>query len=362
MGILSATGSASVLLFSLAAGVIVDRIRRRPVMIIADLGRAVLLTSIPVLALSHSLSMIHLILVAACAGVLTVLFDVAYQSYLPSLVGSDDLLEGNRLLSISAATAEILGPSLTGILVQLITAPIAILLDALSFIASAISVWSIRLPEPAPAPRSRISLREEMWEGMKAILAHSALRALLFRSITAFLSMGLVFSFYILYAIRVLHLKPASLGLAIALGGAGSLAGGLLAGRLSKRFQIKPSFFASAFVIGCAQFFIPLASVLPRFALACLCVQQFFGDCAWTIYVVNETTLRQSVTPSHLLGRVNAAMQFASRGMLSIGALAGGFLGSSIGIANTLWAGAAGVFLSLIWLVPFIRLQKQESA
>ena len=129
MGILSATGGASVLLFSLWAGLIVDRVRRRPVMIAADIGRALLLSMIPVLALMHVLSIAHLIAIAACAGILTVLFDVAYQSYLPSLVGRDNLFEGNRLLSISSSTAEILGPSLTGVLVQLITAPIAILID-----------------------------------------------------------------------------------------------------------------------------------------------------------------------------------------------------------------------------------------
>ena len=363
MGILSATGGASVLLFSLAAGVIVDRVRRRPVMIAADLGRALLLVSIPVLALSHSLSMIHLIVVAACSGILTVLFDVAYQSYLPSLVGSDDLLEGNRLLSISSATAEVLGPSLTGILVQLISAPLAVLLDAVSFLVSGISVWAIRVSECPAQASPRTSFREEMLGGMRTILAHPLLRALLFRASTAFFSMGLgLFSFYVLYAIQVLRLNPAQLGLAIALGGVGSLAGGLMAGHVARRFEVKFSFVASAVIIGCAQLFIPLASLSPRFALLFLCLQQLIGDWAWTIYFVNETTLRQSVAPAHLLGRVNAAMQFASRGMLPIGALIGGFLGSSIGITNTIWIGTAGVLLSTLWLLPFPRSGDLSSA
>jgi MFS family permease len=183
MGILSATGGASVLLFSLWAGLIVDRVRRRPVMIAADLGRALLLSSVPVLAVMHVLSIAHLITVAALTGVLTVLFEVAYQSYLPSLVGQDDLFEGNRLLSISSSTAEILGPSITGVLVQLITAPIAILLDALSFLVSAISVWLIRVPEPPAHTTPHESLREEILGGMKVILAHPLLRALFLRAI-----------------------------------------------------------------------------------------------------------------------------------------------------------------------------------
>jgi len=355
MGILAATGGGSVLLFSLWAGVIVDRVRRRPVMIAADLGRALLLTAIPVLATMHVLSIKHLIAIAAVTGVLTVLFDVAYQSYLPSLVGANELFEGNRLLSISGATAEILGPSLTGVLVQLITAPLAILLDALSFLVSGISVWLIGTSEPPAHPAPHENLREEMLGGMKTILAHPLLRALFFRSITAFLSMGIGFSFYIFYAIRNLGLKPAALGVAIALGGAGSLAGGTLAARIAKRVSLKSSFLASAVVIGCFQLLVPLASYSPRFGLLCICLQQFFGDFAWTIYYVNETTLRQSVAPAHLLGRVNAAIQFASRGMLPIGALAGGFLGGAIGITNTLWIGVAGVLLSTLWLLPFAR-------
>lgn len=344
------------LLFSLWAGLIVDRVRRRPVMIAADLGRALLLSSIPVLAVLHVLTIAHLVTIAALAGVLTVLFDVAYQSYLPSLVGQGDLFEGNRLLSISSATAEILGPSLTGVLVQLITAPIAILLDACSFVVSAVSVWLIRAPEPPAHATPHESLREEILGGMKVILAHSLLRALFFRSILAFLSMGLgLFTYYVLFAIRVLGLKPASLGVAIALGGAGSLIGGLCSTRISRKLPLKLSFLTSAFLIGCFQFLTPLASLTPRFALALVCCQQFFGDFAWTIYYVNETTLRQSVAPAHLLGRVNAAIQLASRGMLPIGALAGGFLGGKIGIANTLWIGAAGTLLSTLFLVPVTR-------
>lgn len=356
MGILAATGGASVLLFSLWAGIIVDRVRRRPVMIASDLGRALLLSCIPILALMHVLTIAHLIAIAAATGVLTVLFDVAYQSYLPSLVGQDDLFEGNRLLSISGSTAEILGPSLTGVLVQLITAPIAILLDALSFLVSGISVWLIGRPEPSAQPVPHESLREEMLGGMKTILAHPLLRALLFRSITSFLSMGLgLFTYYVLFTIRVLGFKPASLGIAIALGGAGSLLGGLLSTRIAKRLPLKFSFFASALLIGCFQFLTPLAAYLPRFSLLLVCLHQFLGDFAWTIYYVNETTLRQSVAPPHLLGRVNAAIQLASRGMLPIGALAGGFLGGKIGITNTLWIGAAGVLLSTLWLVPVVR-------
>ncbi len=356
MGILSATGGMSVLVFGLWAGLIVDRVRRRPVMIAADLGRALLLFCVPALALLHVLSIAHLIAIAACTGVLTVLFDVAYQSYLPSLVGRDDLFEGNRLLSISGATAEILGPSLTGVLVQLITAPLAILFDSLSFLVSCISVAIIRTPEPPAHPVPHENLREEIFGGLKTILAHPLLRALFFRSISAFLLLGLgLQNFYILYAIRILGLKPAALGVAIALGGAGSLVGGAFAARIASRISLKSSLLASVLMMGCFQLLIPFASLTPRYALLCVCLQQFFGDFAGMIYYVNVTTLRQTVAPHHLLGRVNAATELASRGMLPIGALAGGFLGAKIGITNTIWISTAGALLSTLWLLPIMR-------
>jgi predicted MFS family arabinose efflux permease len=173
--------------------------------------------------------------------------------------------------------------------------------------------------------------------------------------------MGLgLFSFYILYAIQILHIRPAALGVAIALGGAGSLVGGVFTHRIARHLSIRASFFLSAVVIGIFQLLIPLASFSPRFALVCICLQQFFGDFAWTVYYVNETTLRQTVAPPQLLGRVNAAIQLASRGMLPIGALAGGYLGSNIGIANTLWVGCAGVLLSTLWLVPIMRRGEEK--
>jgi MFS family permease len=353
MGILSAVGSASVLFFSLAAGVVADRFRRQPVMIAADLGRALLLAMVPTLALLHRLSITHLIAIAACTGVLSVLFDVAYQSYLPALAAPEDLFEGNRFLALSESTAEVLGPSLTGVLVQLITAPLAVLLDAVSFVVSAVSLMSIRTQESAPTPAPGVPIRTEIMEGMRVVLADPALRPLFFRSVAMYLSMGPFLSFYMLYAIRVLQIQPASLGLLIALGGVGSLAGAFLAPRISKRFSL-PTLFISGLVMAVAQFLIPAASLSSRFAIPCLAVQQLVGDCAWTICLINETTLRQTVVPAKFLGRVNAAAQLASRGMLPIGALASGLLGTSLGIVASLWLGSAGVLLSTLCLIPVL--------
>jgi predicted MFS family arabinose efflux permease len=355
MGVLSAISSAAVFVFGLSAGVAVDRLKKRPLMIATDLGRAGLLALIPLAAYRHALSMTALMIVAAAAGALTVLFDVAYQSYLPALVPPEELLESNRRLSFSSSAAEMLGPALTGVLVQVITAPLAILVDALSFLVSALSVWVIRKPEVVPQSKRHVSLLAEASDGLRFIWAHPALRALLLRSGTAFLSMGLIFPLYLLNAVRVVHMSTSALGLAIALGGAGSLAGAYVAAGLSNRYGLGQTFFGAAVLIGCAQLLIPVSSQFPRIGFVCLCVQQFAGDMVWTIYVINEITLRQLLAPERVVGRVNAAMQLASRGMLPFGALAGGFLADRIGIAQTLLVGAAGVLLSCAWLAPLLK-------
>lgn len=361
MGLLSAVGSASPLFFSLAAGVVVDRQRKRPILIVTDLARAALLLTVPLAALTHWLSLSQLLLVAAVSGILTVLFDVAYQSYLPSLLPADELLEGNRKLGMSSATAEMLGPALAGTLIQIVTAPIAVFLDALSFLASAGAVLGIRQPEPPPLPKQAVPLRKELSEGLRVIWTHPMLRALLLRATSAFLAMGVVFPLYLLSAIRVVHLSTSALGLVIGLGGAGSLLGAWLSARVSERYGTGPTFFTTALLTGMAQLLIPLAAQMPQFGLLFLSCQQLFGDCVFMIYFVNETTLRQRLAPEAALGRVNAAMQLASRGMLPIGALVGGYLADQIGIPQTLWLGAGGTLLSCLWLVPLRRIAEPKA-
>lgn len=352
MGFLSAISSASVFVFALGAGVVVDRLKKRPVMIATDLCRAALLLLVPLAAMLHLLSMTILMTIAGIAGALTVLFDVAYQSYLPVLVDPDELLDSNRRLGMSASTAELLGPLLTGVLVKVVTAPIAILLDALSFLVSATSVWAIRKTEPAPEPSRSARPLAEAFDGLKFIWAQPVLRALLLRSVMAFLAGGFFFTLYFLNATRVVHMGTPALGVAVALGGAGGLTGASLAGRLSTRLGRGPVFFAAALVIACTTLLIPLSSQFPRFGFIYLCTQQFFGDTAWMIYIINQTTLRQSLSPPRILGRVNSAMQLASMGMLPFGALTGGYLASRFGIAPTLWVAAAGTALSCLWLIP----------
>ncbi len=351
MGFMTAVGAGSTLIFGLLAGVWADRIRRRPTMIAADLARAALLASIPIAAFAHRLSMAQLYAVTGLAGFCTVFFDVAYQSYLPSLVERENLLEGNSKLAQSSSIAEIAGPSLTGVLVQLITAPIAILFDALSFLVSALSVWLIRKPEPASDPPPAPHLAHDTIAGLRFVFHHPILRPLACFSATMFFSFGFIGPLYVLYAIRELHIPPAALGIAIALGGAGSLIGATLAPRIARALGLGKTFLGSVFVMLAAYSLIPLAHGPLPMALSFLIVQQLIGDQAITIFNINERTLRQSVAPDQLLGRVNAAMQLLTLGIYPLGALACGFVAQALGMRTALALAMSGIALSSLWLI-----------
>jgi len=363
MGVLLAVGTSATLLFGLGVGVLVDRLRRRPVLIWADLGRALVLSWVPLAFMMKILSLPQLYAVAALSGVLTVFFDVAYQSYLPSLVERAHVLEGNRKLGLSSSTAEILGPGLTGVLIQLITAPVAILFDAISYLFSAGAVALIRKPEPAPKPRADVHVWTEVSAGGRFLAHHPLLRALGGRAATHYFFGGFVASLYSLYAIRELHMSPAVLGLAIAVGGVGNLIGALVSERVVRRFGLGPTFVMMSVVVGFAFLLIPLAGVLTRFSVALMMTSQFVGDMAWSIYNIHDLSLRQSVTPDHVLGRVNAAMQLLTRGVFPAGAILGGVLGGAIGLRGTLAVAGLGILLSSIWLIvsPVRKLREQPA-
>jgi predicted MFS family arabinose efflux permease len=352
MGVMTAVGAASALLFGLVAGVFVDRMRRRPIMIVADLARAAILLSIPIAAYYHRLAMAQLYVVIALAGFFTVFFDVAYQTYLPSLVERENLLEGNSKLAMSTAAAEIAGPSLTGVLVQLLTAPIAILFDAFSFLFSALCVSLIRKPEPAYQPPAVVNNpKQEAMAGLRFVMKHPLLRPLAGFFATAFVFFGFAGPLYVLYAIRDLHLGPAALGFAIAVGGVGNMIGSSLAPRIGRRLGLGRTFIGAIFVLIFAFALIPLARGPAPWPLVFLTVSQLLGDVSFAAYLVNELTLRQTVAPENMLGRVNAAMQLMGRGVYPIGAMLGGLLAGSLGVRTTFAVALCGLMCSSIWLI-----------
>jgi Na+/melibiose symporter-like transporter len=301
-------------------------------MIAADLGRAALVGSIPLVAVAGALRMEQLYAVAFLAGILTMFFDVAYQSYLPSLVAEEELIEGNSKLTASASVAEFGAFSLSGWLVQLITGPGAILVDAVSFLFSAFFVRQIRTPEPAQAPVSeRRSVRVEVMEGLRAVMADPALRVLAVTWISLSMAQGLVGAVFLLFASRDLGFSPGVLGVIFGVGGVSSLLGALAAGRLAERLGIGRA-MALGMLLGSAGVFItaaaPHASLI---AVVFLVVPQCVSDPGWTIYEIHQMSLRQAIAPPALLGRINSAIRFAGLIATLLGALAGGGIASATG-------------------------------
>jgi Na+/melibiose symporter-like transporter len=238
MGILGAVDGVSVLLIGLLAGVWVDRVRRRPLMIATDLGRAFVLSTIPLAALFGVLGLGQLYIVAALAGMLTVIFNVASPAFLPSLIPQESLIEGNSKLGMSDSLAEIGGPAVAGPLVQLISAPFAILFDALSFLFSACCLGLIHTKEPPPAQEQRKSLWYDLVEGLHLVLKNPLLRALAASAGIFSLFGNFVGALYALYVIRQLSAPPIFLGLLVATGGVSALVGAFVAERVIERFGL----------------------------------------------------------------------------------------------------------------------------
>jgi Na+/melibiose symporter-like transporter len=352
MGLLAAAGSAPMLLIGLLAGAWVDRLRRRPILIAADLGRAVLVASVPAAALLGRLTLAHLYVVAALAGVLTVFFDVAYQAYLPTLVAPEQVFEGNSKLSLTGSLAEIVVPGITGLLVQIISAPLTLLVDALSFLGSAFSLGLIRAPEPPPtSPGPEASVAREIGEGLRATWGQPLLRALALGTAWRDFFGNFYGALYSLYALKVLGLTPAVLGLIIGCGGLGALLGAAAARPLARRLGQGPALVLAFAIMGLFGLLIPLAGGPRWLIVVMLMLPQLFGDLFREAFEISALSLRQAITPIHLLGRVGASMSFLVGGVGTLGLLAGGALGSAIGIRPAIWVSALGGAAATLWLL-----------
>lgn len=350
MGLLSAAGSVPALLVGLFAGVWVDRLRRRPLMITADLGRAALLLTIPVASALGLLRIELLYLVALSAGVLTVLFDVTYLAFIPSLVGRDRLVDANSKLEATASVAQVVGPGLGGALVGALGAAYAVLIDALSFVASALFISGVSLAEPAPAG-GRTGVATEIGEGLRLVLTHNVLRVLAGCSATTNLFGRMFLAVYVLYMTRDLGLGSVGVGLVFATGGVGALAGAVVAGPVTQRFGPGPVMIVAQLLFGLFGMAVPLAVLVPRVALPMIVASEFSQWMAVTVYYVNAVSARQAMIPARLQGRVNATMRFAAGGALPIGALIGGALGGVIGLPLTLVVAEFGMLLAFLWLL-----------
>ncbi len=362
MGLLTALGMFPVLLVGLLAGVWIDRLRRRPILLIADLARALLLLSIPIAAMLGLLHIEQLYIVAAVVGVLTVFFDVANQSFLPLLIGREQVVAANSKLSASSSLAEVGGPTLAGVLVQVMTAPIAILFDALSFLVSALCVGLIRVREPRPVlATERQHLLQDIRAGLVVILGNPLLRAIMLCSSTRNFCGGAFAALYSLYVIRELGVTPLFYGVFVGAGGAGALLGALIANPLARRFGIGRVLVGAALLNGMMLPLTPLAGGSKVVIVILLMLGQLIGDFAYAIYEIHALSLRQLLVSEHLLGRANASMRVLVEGMVPVGALLAGFAATAIGMRITLLIAAClCCLLSPIWLffTPIWRLRE----
>jgi predicted MFS family arabinose efflux permease len=347
MGLLSAAGFLPSVVFSLVAGAWVDRLPRRPLMILADLGRTAVLATVPLAAVSGLLTMRHLYLVVLLAALLDLLFDISYRSYLPTLVAGEQLLDANGKLTASSSLAEVAGFSICGWLVQWITAPFAILIDAFSFLASAIAIAIIRTPEPIPGRhRGERDLLREIAAGGRTIWSDGRLRALGVVALVGGFFPSLWNTLYMLLVVDALGFKPAALGMIFAVGGVSALLGALAAQRASDWLGTGPAMVLGLAVGGFAMVLPPLAHGAGASSVALLVAHQLVGDGALTIYLINTVTLVQTVTPHAILGRVNASLRFLNHSSTLIGLLVGGVAGQLVGLRPTMLVGAAGVWLA----------------
>lgn len=366
MGLLGALSGLPVLLFSLPTGVWVDRLRRRPLLIASDLSRAAILLSIPIAAFSGVLSMGQLYVVAALVGVFTVLYGVADQSFLPAVVRREHLVEANARIGASDSLAEIAGPSLGGALVQWLSAPYAILIDSVSYLFSAACLGLIRVAEPRPTPAARPSVRREMVEGIRTVLADPILRALMATTATHRFFGAFIGTVYWLYLVRDLGLSPAIVGISIGVGGIGALAGTVLAGPMTRRLGIGRTMISSLMIaaLWSGVLLLPLATWPAGLVSGVLFTMQLAGDIFWSIFLINVVSLRQAVIPPHVLGRASASLDFVGEGAAPIGALVAGALATNIGTGPTWLLGAAGIMAGALWLIfsPVRRLRTVQDA
>lgn len=359
LGVIRFLQTVPFLLLALLIGAWVDRRRKRPVMIGSNAARFVLVGLVPILAVAGALGMPILYLLAFGIGVATVFFDVCWMSYVPSLVGKDQLAEANSKVSTSYAVADVSGPGLGGVLVQLLGAPKAMAADALSYLVSIGTLLAIKTEEPAPERPAERHLLAEIREGLQLVLGNRYVRATTTQGGLWNFCYIMTDTIFLLYAIRELHFTPSLVGLVIGVGMTGGIIGSALASSFSRRFRYGPTIMIACGFGTLPTFLIPAAQGSRLLLAALFMVAYFlvrFGAVTANVLMI---TLRQTVTPARLLGRMNAAARTVLYTGGALGAIAAGLLGSTIGLRNTLWVAAVGFALTLTPLllspIPTLR-------
>jgi len=351
VGVLRAVEFAPVVLISLPAGVWVDRVRRRPLLIGSDSGRALALLAIPLAFTFGAVALWQLYLVVLVIGLFDGVFDVAYQAYLPTVISRDELVAGNSLLEVSRAGARIGGPGLAGVLIALLTAPGALLGDVFSFVASALLFIAVRRPEPALARRAdadarALRLHGEIGIGLRYVLGHRVLRALAASGALFNVGVSVLEAVLLIYLVRSLGLTAGAIGLIFGLGNIGLLAGAASARPLTRRLGLGWTIVGAASINAVGFLLVPLAPTAAP--LPVLVAAQLLRSFGLVIYNINGTSLRQSVTPERLRGRMGATTRFISWSTIPLGNVLGGALAGVIGVEDTLWVGSLAGLCAIV--------------
>jgi MFS family permease len=360
MGLLTAAELMPHLLFSLFAGVWIERrANRRRLMIVADIVRAVMLVSVPLAAAFDLLTFPQLYVVGFVAGTCAVMFDISWSTLFVSVVPRRDVVEANSKLNLSRALSFVAGPSAAGFLVQLLTAPLTLLVDAFSFIGSALFLGRIRAQEPPVEEDGRESVLQSLRSGMRFVFGDELIRPELLCTATINLFNFVFHAIFVLYATKELGLSPGLLGLALGAGAVGGIFGALVAVRLERLIGIGP-----AFTLGCVLFPLPLVLVPlaggPELVIALMLgAAEFFSAVGVMILDVTGGSLMLLRTPDRLRSRMSGTYRFVNYGVRPLGALLGGGLGTAIGLQTTLWIGVIGALAGVIWLLfsPIPRLR-----
>jgi MFS family permease len=373
MGLLTAAATLPHLVVGLPAGVWVDRLpRRRPLLIAADLLAAGALLTVPLAWWLGALTVPQLVVIELIVGCCRVVFRPAYQSHLPDVVQREQLTVASGHLRASDSVAMLAGPGLGGFLVQTVSAPVAVVVDAVSFLASAVCIRSVRAPERAAAagtdagtdalnealneahagaPAEDRSMRRELGEGLRTVLADRSLRAIAGAAANLNLFGMLVMALFVVYATRELGFSAGLIGAVVTLGGVGALAGALLAPHVSAALGAGRTVVLASVVFSFALFAIPLARGPHSVEIAIIGGGELVGGVAVMLFDVTSAGITLTSVPTELMGRVSSCMAFLTQGVKPLGALAGGALGTAVGLHPALWVAAAGATTTMLWTI-----------
>lgn len=348
ISVIAACQTGAFLLVGLPSGAIVDRLRRRRVMVVSDLARAAVLVTLPLMWLSGGMSVPYLCVVSVVLGVCTVFFDVANQTYLPRLVGPDQLVAANSRLVVIDSVAGTLGPGAGGLLIERLTAPFATVLGVLGWLWSALCVSRIRDDDPRPARRADTHLRRDIADGVRAIVTDPLLRPIALCSTTLTFFWAVAGTMLIVLMAGTLGATATTIGVVFAVGNAGGIAATLVVRRLIERVGDGAAIRWSIAVCGPCTLLAGLAG--PGWRVWLIAAASFALSAGLVVYNVAQVSYRQRTVPADLLGRVNATIRFFAWGARPLGALCGGLIAVVLGIRCAVWVGAVGTSLSALWL------------